>query len=79
LEGRRGRRRRHEKAVTDTTTSTSGVLIATYAPAGEVRVGSFALENPAEPEIERRGGCGCAPREQRFGARRSSPGCSSPT
>lgn len=36
------------------TTSPSGVLIATYARAGEVRTGSFALDTPNAAELERR-------------------------
>jgi dihydrofolate reductase len=32
----------------------SGVIMATYEPAGEVKKGSFTLENPSEDEIERR-------------------------
>jgi dihydrofolate reductase len=40
--------------LTKATTSPSGVLIATYAPAGEVRTGSFALETPSEAELDRR-------------------------
>ncbi len=35
-------------------TSTTGVIIATYEPAGELKTGSFALDNPSEAEIERR-------------------------
>lgn len=35
-------------------TSSSGVLITTYERAGEVRTGSFALENPTDAEIDRR-------------------------
>lgn len=38
----------------DSKTSTSGVLIATYEPAGELITGSFALENPTEAELARR-------------------------
>jgi dihydrofolate reductase len=40
--------------LTKATTSPGGVLIATYARAGEVRTGSFALEAPTEAELERR-------------------------
>jgi dihydrofolate reductase len=36
----------------DVTTSTTGVVMATYEPAGEIEVGSFALEEPTEAEIE---------------------------
>lgn len=38
----------------DSTTSTTGVVMATYEPAGEIDVGSFALDEPTEAEIERR-------------------------
>jgi dihydrofolate reductase len=38
----------------DVTTSTTGVVMATYEPAGEIEVGSFALDEPTEAEIERR-------------------------
>jgi dihydrofolate reductase len=34
--------------------STSGVIMATYRPAGEVPTGSFALEEPSERELARR-------------------------
>lgn len=34
--------------------STTGVIIATYEPAGEVPVGSFALPNPSAAELKRR-------------------------
>lgn len=34
--------------------STTGVIIATYEPAGELKTGSFALENETEEELERR-------------------------
>ena len=34
--------------------SPNGVIVATYARAGEVKRGSFALEKPTEAEIERR-------------------------
>ncbi len=36
------------------TVSTTGVIIATYAPAGDLKVGSFALEDPTQAELERR-------------------------
>ncbi len=36
------------------TVSTSGVIIATYQPAGAIQYGSFALENPTPAEVERR-------------------------
>jgi len=35
-------------------TSPSGVIVATYERAGEVKTGSFALENPTEAELDRR-------------------------
>ena len=35
-------------------TSTSGVIIATYEPEGEIRKGSFAFEEPTDLEVERR-------------------------
>ena len=38
----------------DSKTSTTGVIIATYEPAGELKTGSFALDIPGEAEIERR-------------------------
>lgn len=38
----------------DSKTSTTGVIIATYEPAGELKTGSFGLDNPSEAEIERR-------------------------
>ena len=34
--------------------SDSGVVFATYEPAGEVRTGSFATKQPSEAELERR-------------------------
>ncbi|MDX8535648.1 dihydrofolate reductase family protein [Mesorhizobium sp. VK25A] len=34
--------------------STTGVIIATYERAGEIRVGSFAQEKPSQAELERR-------------------------
>lgn len=40
--------------LTDSKTSTTGVTIATYLPAGEVPIGSFALEEPTEAELARR-------------------------
>jgi dihydrofolate reductase len=36
------------------TTSTNGVIVATYEPAGEIQGGSFAFEEPTEAEIRRR-------------------------
>jgi dihydrofolate reductase len=38
----------------DSTVSTTGVVIGTYVPAGDIRTGSFALEEPTDAEIERR-------------------------
>jgi dihydrofolate reductase len=40
--------------LTDSKTSNSGVIIASYEPAGEIQKGSFALEEPTEAEVERR-------------------------
>jgi dihydrofolate reductase len=40
--------------LTDSKTSTTGVVIATYQRAGEVPLGSFASEDPTEAEAERR-------------------------
>ncbi len=34
--------------------SPSGVIIANYERAGEIKTGSFAIENPSEAELERR-------------------------
>jgi dihydrofolate reductase len=39
---------------TDSKTSTTGVVIATYERAGEVPLGSFAFDEPTEAEVERR-------------------------
>jgi len=38
----------------DSKTSTTGVVMATYAPAGEIKRGSFALGEPTEAEVRRR-------------------------
>jgi dihydrofolate reductase len=38
----------------DSKTSSTGVLMTTYEPAGELDYGSFALEEPTEAEVERR-------------------------
>ncbi|MDQ3985919.1 MAG: dihydrofolate reductase family protein [Actinomycetota bacterium] len=38
----------------DSKVSTTGVVIATYVPAGEIVTGSFALDEPTDAEIERR-------------------------
>ena len=40
--------------VVDVTTSSTGVVIATYERAGEIKYGSFALEEPSVAELERR-------------------------
>ena len=37
-----------------TTTSTTGVIMATYERAGAITYGSFALDEPTEAEVERR-------------------------
>jgi hypothetical protein len=34
--------------------SNTGVVLATYEPAGEVRTGSFETKPPSEAELERR-------------------------
>jgi dihydrofolate reductase len=41
-------------ALLESKTSPSGVIIATYARAGAVKTGSFAMENPTEAELARR-------------------------
>ncbi|MEX0682187.1 MAG: dihydrofolate reductase family protein [Dehalococcoidia bacterium] len=38
----------------DSKTATTGVVVATYRPAGEIEYGSFALEEPSEAEARRR-------------------------
>jgi dihydrofolate reductase len=38
----------------DTKTSSTGVIVATYEPDGEIKLGSFELEKPSEAELERR-------------------------
>lgn len=38
----------------DVKSSSTGVIIATYQPGGELKTGSFALENETEEELERR-------------------------
>ncbi|MDQ3940680.1 MAG: dihydrofolate reductase family protein [Actinomycetota bacterium] len=38
----------------DSKVSTTGVMIGTYKPAGEIVTGSFALEEPTDEEVERR-------------------------
>ena len=40
--------------LTKSATSSSGVLIASYERAGDIKTGSFALETPTEDEIKRR-------------------------
>ncbi len=40
--------------LTDHFISNSGVVVATYEPAGEVRTGTFATKEPSEAELERR-------------------------
>src|SRR5690606_10100416 len=41
-------------ALADTTTSSTGVVITTYRPAGEVKPGSFASDTPSDAELARR-------------------------
>jgi dihydrofolate reductase len=38
----------------DSKTSTTGVIMATYERAGEIDIGSFALDEPTAAEVERR-------------------------
>jgi hypothetical protein len=38
----------------DSRTSTTGVIVASYERAGDVKTGSFALETPTEAELARR-------------------------
>ncbi|MFD2871264.1 dihydrofolate reductase family protein [Mucilaginibacter ximonensis] len=40
--------------LTDSVVSTTGVIIASYAPDGEVKKGSFVPDQPSEKELERR-------------------------
>jgi dihydrofolate reductase len=40
----------------DSKVSSTGVVMATYEPAGEIPIGSFALEEPTEAEVRRREG-----------------------
>ena len=40
--------------LTDSLISSTGVIMAAYEPAGEIPIGSFALEEPTEAEVERR-------------------------
>lgn len=41
-------------SLTDVKTSSTGVLMTTYVRAGDVPIGSFALEEPTEEELRRR-------------------------
>lgn len=41
-------------ALIDSKTTATGVTINTYRPAGAIRAGSFALEQPTEAELARR-------------------------
>ena len=41
-------------SLTESSTSTTGVVMTTYERAGAVEVGSFALEQPSDAELERR-------------------------
>jgi hypothetical protein len=36
--------------------SSTGVVMATYRPAGQLTLGSFAFEDPTEEEVARRAG-----------------------
>jgi dihydrofolate reductase len=40
----------------DSKIASTGVVMATYEPAGEIPIGSFALEQPTEAEVQRREG-----------------------
>jgi dihydrofolate reductase len=40
--------------LTDSMISSTGVIMAAYEPAGDVPIGSLALEEPTEAEVERR-------------------------
>jgi dihydrofolate reductase len=40
----------------DSQVSSTGVVMATYEPGGELQTGSFALEEPTEAEVRRREG-----------------------
>jgi dihydrofolate reductase len=46
--------RPHQWKVTNTVVSTTGVIITTYIPDGEVKIGSFVPEKISEAEIARR-------------------------
>jgi dihydrofolate reductase len=39
----------------DSKTSSTGVILSTFARAGEIEYGSFALDEPTDAEVERRG------------------------
>jgi dihydrofolate reductase len=41
-------------ALRDVKASSTGVIMATYAPAGDIKTGSFAFETPTDEEVERR-------------------------
>jgi dihydrofolate reductase len=43
-----------ELKLVDSQVSTTGVVIGTYVVSGEVKIGTFALDEPSEVEIERR-------------------------
>jgi dihydrofolate reductase len=40
--------------LTDSRTSNTGVIMAVYEPAGEIKVGTFQLDHPSEAELQRR-------------------------
>ncbi|MFI5421627.1 MAG: dihydrofolate reductase family protein, partial [Nitrososphaerales archaeon] len=42
--------------VLDSKVSTTGVIMATYAPSGKIQIGSFQLANPTVAEVARREG-----------------------
>jgi dihydrofolate reductase len=46
--------------LTDSRTSSTGVIMAVYEPAGEIKVGTFQLDHPSEAELERRRKMGIA-------------------
>jgi hypothetical protein len=46
---------RYALRAVDSKTSTTGVLITTYERAGDIRYCSFAVEEPTQAELERRG------------------------
>jgi dihydrofolate reductase len=45
-------------SLVSSSTSTSGVIVATYEPEGEIRKGSFAFEEPTDAEVQRRASLG---------------------